>query len=222
MRFIIAAVTVAALIAFLQIPWLRKHPSPLYAFAIAVDLLYAYGVITGATGGLWYHFMPLMQRCAIAFILFTIVMFVGVFDERSKIRSTFMPIRRQMSILACIFCCCHIIFYGASYLPRLTDAFATSSLVAIIIGVALSAILIPLLITSLLPVKGKMHASTWKKVQKLAYPFYLFAIVHLALLLTPSAVAGNETAAIGIAIYLVIGVAYVALRLRRHFIDARG
>ena len=64
-----------------------------------------------------------MQRCALAFLLFSIVMFVGVLGEKNPLRTHLMPIRRQLSILACIFAVGHIAFYAASYVPRLTSAF---------------------------------------------------------------------------------------------------
>lgn len=221
MRFLLAAVTALLFIALLETPWLKKHPSLLYVAAMAMDALYAYGIISGASGGLWYYFMPVMQRCVIAFVLFTVVMFVGVFDERSPIKARLLPIRRQMSILACIFCCCHVAFYGFSYLPRLTETLAANAFVAILVGLVVAALMIPLLVTSFMVVKTKMHAATWKKVQQLAYPFYLLTLVHLIVLLAPSAIAGNSTAILGVVVYVVTGVSYIVLRLRRHSLDAR-
>ena len=65
-----------------------------------------------------------------------------------------------------------------------------------------------------------MKAASWKRVQRLAYPFYLLTYVHLALLM-PSAAAGNDVAVLSIAVYSVVMGAYVVLRLRKAFADRR-
>ena len=115
MRFLIALVCCIVLIGILAKP-LKRHPAPFYIVALALVGLYWFGTTTNTAGGLWPYFMPLMQRCALAFVLFTIVMFVGVLDESSPLRARLMPIRRQLSILGCIFALGHLAFYGVSYL----------------------------------------------------------------------------------------------------------
>lgn len=45
-------------------------------------------------------------------------------------------------------------------------------------------------------------------------PFYVLTYVHLALLLMPSAMAGNNVAVLSIAVYSIVMGAYVVLRLR--------
>ena len=77
MRFLIALVCCIVLIGILAKP-LKRHPAPFYIVALALVGLYWFGTTTNTAGGLWPYFMPLMQRCALAFVLFTIVMFVGV------------------------------------------------------------------------------------------------------------------------------------------------
>jgi ammonia channel protein AmtB len=79
MRFLIALVCCIVLIGILAKP-LKRHPVPFYIVALALVGLYWFGTTTNTAGGMWPYFMPLMQRCALAFVLFTIVMFVGVLD----------------------------------------------------------------------------------------------------------------------------------------------
>ncbi|EGT4187682.1 hypothetical protein EPL73_21730, partial [Clostridioides difficile] len=86
MRFLIALVCCIVLIGILAKP-LKRHPVPFYIVALALVGLYWFGTTTNTAGGMWPYFMPLMQRCALAFVLFTIVMFVGVLDESSPLRA---------------------------------------------------------------------------------------------------------------------------------------
>ena len=79
MRFLIALVCCIVLIGILAKP-LKRHPVPFYIVALALVGLYWFGTTTNTAGGMWPYLMPLMQRCALAFVLFTIVMFVGVLD----------------------------------------------------------------------------------------------------------------------------------------------
>lgn len=225
MRFLIALICCAALVVPLAKP-LKRHPAPFYLAALALVALYGYGTVVNASGGLWPYLMPLMQRCSLAFLLFTIVMFVGVLDDASPLRARLMPIRRQLSILACIFALGHLGFYGASYAPRIGTAFAGNLGFSLALAAILTALMAILLVTSFQVVKRSMTAARWKAVQRLAYPFYLLTYVHLALLLSPSAFAGRETAVVALTVYSLIIVAYAVLRtrralVRRHAADRR-
>lgn len=218
MRFVIALVLSFALV-WLCAKLLKKYPVPFYLGAIVLVGLYFWGSATGVRGEAWSVFQPLMQRCALAFLLFSIVMFVGVLGERNPLRAHLMHIRRQLSILACIFACGHIAFYGASYLPRLASAFSGNLAFSLGLAALITALMVVLWVTSAQRVKHAMKAASWKRVQRLAYPFYVLTYVHLALLLMPSAVAGNEVAVLSIAVYSVVMGAYVVLRLRKAAAD---
>lgn len=218
MRFIIALVLSFALVWLCAKP-LKKHPVPFYVGAIALAGLYFWGATTGVRGEAWSVFQPLMQRCALAFLLFSIVMFVGVLGEKNPLRVHLMPIRRQLSILACIFAVGHIAFYAASYVPRLTSAFSGNLAFSLGLAALITALMAVLWVTSANRVKHAMSALSWKRVQRLAYPFYMLTYVHLALLLMPSAVAGNSVAVLSIVVYSVIMGAYVVLRTAKALRD---
>lgn len=214
MRFVIALIASVVLIFACAKP-LKKHPSPFYLGATALVGLYLYGTTINSSVGLWPYFMPLMQRCALAFLLFTIVMFIGALGDNSPLRSRLMPVRRQLSILGCIFAAGHIAFYAASYLPRVAAGFASNLAIALLLAALLIVMMAILMVTSFQVVKHRMTASTWKSVQRLAYPFYLLTYVHLAMLLAPSALAGNETAVISLTVYSLITSLYVVLRTKK-------
>lgn len=123
MRFVIALVISFALVWLCAKP-LKKHHVPFYLGAIALLGLYFWGTATGVRNEVWRTSAAHAALQPLAFLLFSIVMFVGVLGERNPLRVHLMPIRRQLSILACIFAVGHIAFYAASYVPRLTSAFS--------------------------------------------------------------------------------------------------
>lgn len=218
MRFIIALALSLALVYLCAKP-LRKYPVPFYVGAIVLVGLYFWGVSANVHNEAWSYFQPLMQRCALAFLLFSVVMFVGVLDEKSRIRTHLMPIRRQLSILACIFAVGHIVFYASAYLPRLASAYSGNLAFSLTLAALITALMVVLCVTSFQIVKHGMSAAAWKRVQRLAYPFYLLIYLHLALLLAPSAAVGNSVAVLSIAVYSVVVGAYVLLRTRKALAD---
>ena len=149
------------------------------------------------------------------------VVFVGVLDESSPLRARLMPIRRQLSILGCIFALGHLAFYGVSYVPRLGSALNGNLGFSLALAALLVLLMAILLVTSFQVVKRRMSAARWKGVQRLAYPFYLLTYVHLVLLLAPSAFAGRETATVSLVVYSVAVGAYVVLRMRRALLHHR-
>ena len=218
MRFVIALAISLALVWLCAKP-LKRYPVPFYIGAITLVGLYFWGVEANVHNELWSYFQPLMQRCALAFLLFSIVMFVGVLGEKSRLRTHLMPIRRQLSILACIFAVGHVVFYGSSYIARLSTAFTANLAFSLTLAVVITVLMAILGVTSFQVVKHRMSASTWKGIQRLAYAFYLLIYAHLALLLAPSALAGNDVAVLSIVVYTVVVGAYVILRTRKAIAD---
>ena len=221
MRFVIALVISFALIWLCAKP-LKKYPVPFYLGAVALLGLYFWGSATGVRNEVWSYFQPLMQRCALAFLLFSIVMFVGVLGEKNPLRTHLMPIRRQLSILACIFAVGHIAFYAASYVPRLTSAFTGNLAFSLGLAALITALMALLWVTSFSVVKHAMKAVSWKRVQRLAYPFY--AVLTYA----PGAAAHAKRPCgqrCGRAkhrrIPIVMGAYAVVLRLRKALADRR-
>lgn len=214
MRFLIALAVAVALLAVCERP-LKRYPGLFYALSAVLVGAYFFGSATNATGGLWPYFLPLVQRCALAFVLFSVVMFAGALKDSSRLRSRIMAVRRQLSIMACIFAVGHIAFYAASYVPTLAATPTANLALSLALATVLAALMVVLLATSLLAVKQRLGSSAWKSVQRLAYPFYLLMYVHLALLLLPSTLSGKETSLVSLSVYTVVFVGYAVLRVRR-------
>lgn len=201
---------------------LKLFPWAFYLLAIALNslLLLSYWVSFSRTFQM-IVLLPL-QRCHIAFALFVIVMFIGVFKDGSRTRAYLLPIRAELSLMACILTVPHIIRNLATYLPRLqSDAFGVSLPVyfAVICAFVLMALLLLLGTTSFKAVRERMHTAAWKKVQSLAYAFFVIIFLHLGLMLAPSAMSGGIDAVQSIIAYGAILALYVVLRIRRALAD---
>ena len=228
MRFIVAFAIVLVL-AFLCAKPIRKAPLALYAIAVALDLLYLYGITsganTGASTGFWAAFLPFMQRCTLSFAFFTVVMFVGVLKEGSPVKTKLTAVRRQLSIVGCILALCHIVYYVYTYFFQViqaTGGVPTMNLaVSFVISGVLLVLFVMLLITSFNAVKRHMHAKTWKNVQRWAYVFFGLMYVHLAVILGPPALTGKETAMVSMIAYTVVFAAYAILRIRRALAETK-
>lgn len=229
MRFVVA-VAIASAIALFCAKAVKKAPLALYACAVAADALYAYALASGASGGAWTVFLPLMQRCTLAMAFFAIVMFSGTLEDGSALKSRLMPIRRQLSIAACILAFCHVVFYANTYIMQISGivvgsiaqpALAANLFVSLGISLLITILLVVLTVTSFLAVKARMHAATWKKVQRFAYAFYALVFAHLAIILAPPAFAGKEAAMESLGVYTVLFAAYAILRIRRHVLDRK-
>ncbi len=84
----------------------------------------------------------------------------------------------------------------------------------LVVGVAVALVLVVLAATSVSAVRKAMDAAVWKRVQKLAYPFYLLMYVHLAAMLVPSSLMGGNSLA-NLVVYTVVVAAYALLRLAK-------
>ena len=113
--------------------------------------------------------------------------------------------------------------YLESYLPRLLGGGEIGGNVmgAFVLAVVLLVLLVVLGVTSFAFVKRQMSTASWKKVQKLAYPFFGLVYVHLMLMLAPAASRGGEAAVASVAVCTVVFGAYAVLRVRRAFVDRR-
>ena len=190
---------------------------------MAVDAVFVVGTFWGMPRDAWSVFFVLIQKCLMPLALFVVVMYIGVLDRGSRACMWLKPVRAELSIVAWLLSLGHVAVYGATYLPRIASGGATNGNVAasFAVAVVLLALLAVLGVTSFNLVKRRMRTETWKKVQKLAYPFFLLTYVHLVLLLAPSAFAGRETATVSLVVYSVAVGAYVVLRMRRALLHHR-
>ena len=96
-------------------------------------------------------------------------------------------------------------------------AMPTRELIASSITLCLLAMLIPLFITSFKVVRRKMSGKTWKKIQRMAYLFFIGIYVHIMVLYS----ADVKSHITGIVVYTLIYGSYVVLRLRKAALKSR-
>lgn len=218
---LVLACTVAA--CFVLRNPLKACPAAFYAVAVAVDVAFIAGTFWGMPRGVWSVFFVLIQKCLLPLALFVVVMYIGALSKKSRPYRWLKAVRAELSIVAWILSLGHMAVYCSTYLPRLVtggrmDLNVTASFA---VAVVLLALLLVLGVTSFNAVKKRMHTETWKKVQKLAYPFFLLVYAHLLLMLAPSALHGGIAATTSVAVYSAVFVAYIVLRLVRAALDRR-
>lgn len=222
MIFLVSLVASVAF-AFLLRNALLRWPGVFYGLALILDAVY----LLAATGVIdhyaWTGVYLSMQKCTLAFALFAVVMFIGVFSRASRLRQWLQPIRGTLSIVAWILCLGHVAMYGASYLPRVVGGGQVSGnvLAAFALACVLVVLLMILGVTSIVAVKKVMGTSRWKAVQLLAYPFFGLVFLHVLLMLLPSAATGGLAAQQSVAVYGIVLGLYAVLRAARAVADRR-
>ncbi len=221
MEFLIVfVVTVAAALA-LREP-LRRWPVAFYVLACAVVVVFLAGANGLLSGSWWKPAIVLVQRCMVALSLFAVVMLIGALPKGSKLDAWLRPVRAELSIVACILCLGHMCVYVGPYASRaVAGSLGVTTMVSFVVAVVLFALVVVLGVTSLNFVKHRMGGRTWKNVQRLAYPFFGLAWVHLMFMLAPAAAKGGEQAVLSVVIYTVLFAAYLVLRLYRAHKDGQ-
>lgn len=202
---------------------IRMYPVVFYVLAIVCNVALLANAFLSLPRWTLSVVSPLMQKGGLGVAFFLLVMWIGVFPRNSRLSRDFRPIRAELSIMACILIAGHMCVYLASYVPR----FAAGAMLkdSVVAAFAVACVLLVLILvlgaTSFRAVKRHMKAHTWKKVQSLAYAFYALVLVHLLLMLGPSAVAGSERSIVMVAIYAVLFGGYIVARIARAVIDRR-
>lgn len=214
MVFLIAfAVTVAACFA-LRNP-IKKTPSLFYGLSVAMVILYFASFVVTPPRWIQVGLTLTMGHCFLPFAMFAVVMYIGIFPYDSKVRHWLQPVRGPLSIMACFLALGHMIQYLMVYAPRVIagNEVSTNVLVSFFVAVLLFALIVVLGVTSFEFVKKHMAATTWKKVQQLAYLFYAATYVHLAIMLMPAALHGSSQAQVSLVIYTVVFGVYLIARV---------
>ena len=220
MDFLLTFALTAAAVLVLREP-IRRFPAVFYALAAtAVVLLFAGR--EGMLGDWWKPLILPLQRCMVPLSLFAVVMLIGVLPKGSRLDAWLRPVRAEVSIVACILCLGHMCAYLASYAARaIAGSLGGAMLASFVVAVVLFALVIVLGVTSFNFVKHRMGGKTWKNVQRLAYPFFGLAWVHLMFMLAPAAAQGGEQAGLSVVVYTALFAAYLVLRLYRAYKDGR-
>lgn len=217
MTFLWVLVFAVVLTIVLKRP-IKKYPVLFYAVAVAIDALFICSLYVSLPQLVSSALFVIIHKCTLSLALFTIVMYIGVFPQGPKVKSYLLPIRAELSIIAWILSLGHMVIYLMSYAPQLSHGVEHMSgvvLSALAVALVLLVLLLVLGATSFAFVKRNMKPRTWKRIQMLAYPFFMLVYAHLLLMLLPAALRGGAAAQASIAVYSIIFVSYVALRLHR-------
>ena len=193
---------------------LRAFPLIFYALAFVIDIAFIMGSFGGMPREVWSVFFTLIQKCMLPLALFIVVMFIGVIPPRSKAYLWLKPIRAELSIVAWILSLGHMAVYLASYVPRFSGGgtFGFNVVASFVVALVLLVLLLILGVTSFQIIKKHMNKETWKRIQRLSYPFFFLVYVHLLLMLLPSALRGGIAASVSVGVYSVIFIGYGILR----------
>ncbi|MBQ8509430.1 MAG: FMN-binding protein [Clostridia bacterium] len=221
MVFLISLI-LAFMLAWLGAKAIKKHANLFCIVSIVLSL----SVIVISYAGLnrsfpvWVqsYIWPIFANCAFATALFVVVMMMGALPNGSAAIKRLMPIRAELSIIACILTLGHNIGYGKTYFVMLfttPERLSGALLWAAICSLVLIAIMLPLMITSFPAVRKKMKPKSWKRLQRMAYVFYGLIYVHVMLLNSTFLAGGQTKYLFNIFLYTVVFAVYAAMRIRK-------
>ena len=218
---LIISLIAASLLVFPGRRFIRDHAGACYAVCAAASVLVAAAVWSGASQALTGAGLMLANvflQGGLAGALFIFVMYAGAVPDRSAFRRAVLPIRGQLSIMACILTLGHNAAYGKRYFAALFTQAASlrlNVLLAACCSLVMILIMLPLFVTSFLSVRKRMKPRVWKRLQRAAYAFYALMFIHVLLLNTTSAREGQWTALLNVALYALVFLVYASLRLCR-------
>lgn len=209
------ALVASCLFSYAGAGLLKKAPIAFYVAFALVGALFAAGVVASYAPALNMALVPYLRRASLAFGLFSVVMFIGVLPESNAVRKRLAPVRGTLSLIALILVAVHIVGYAATYWASMAGGAASPWIAfGFVMGAIVTVLLLVLGVTSVSRVRTSMDGAMWKRIQRLAYPFYLLMYAHLAAMLVPSSLAGGNSLA-NLVVYTVVVVAYVVLRVMR-------
>ena len=211
----IFSIILALILAFGFCNQIKKHPCIFYTISvlIAIGISVYYRLNLWETSPEWFtnyitiHF----KKGAFSTALFILVMYTGVLNPKWNITKKLYKIRGELSIIACIIILGHV---GGSDKMYFTNLFSNTSGMQIKYLIAASLtllilLMLPLMITSFAIVRKKIQTNTWKKVQKLAYPFFALIYIHIISIYIPKA----EKKWLEIILYTIIFSVYLVLSI---------
>lgn len=221
MKFLLVfAVTAAASVLFASS--IKKHSAAFYVLALGIVAIYFAGMNGLLPGSWWKPTIALVQRCFVAFSIFSIVMFVGVLPKGSWLDARLRPIRTELSLIACILCLGHVCAYFSQYVTStFSGALRPTTTMSVVVAFVVLGLLLVLGVTSIGVVKRKMSGRSWKSVQRLSYVFFGLVYIHLMLVLLPGAISESGPALSSMMIYSVVVLTYGILRIARAREDNR-
>lgn len=211
-------------------PFIKKHTIKIYTTvflinAVEVFLVYYFRFNKIRLQGLALSVENLFSRGIIGTALISVVMLIGIMDNKKHFVKKLRSIRGELSIISCFFILPHNIIYMVSTLMNFSkiwnskpSVFKTVTLFISVSGIITVSLLIPLFITSFIAIRKKMKAKSWKKLQKLSYPFY--ALIYIQIMLVHLGY-DNRRRYLEALFYSLIFLPYFILRVKKHFSDKK-
>ncbi len=208
-----------SLIFFLAFHKSIKKTPALFYLLTAITFIYLFGSYLMDIYHWWpdwftNYFAMMFARGTLSTAVFAIVMYLGVLDTSIPWVRKLRSIRGEISIIGCILALGHNVYYGIYYFATFfanPQELTLPYKIATSITLILIAIMLPLMITSFRFVRKRMKAANWKKLQRLAYLFYVLLYVHVMIVLS-SNIRGFSTL-LSISIYSLVFVPYYILRV---------
>ncbi len=197
---------------------IKKYPVIFYLLSmllvLSFSLYYRYELYE--TFPRWFtgYVVDPFKRGAFSTALFILVMYTGALNSKWKVTQCLQKIRGELSIIACLITLGHNFVYGRHFFPSLIlhpSELEPQHVIATCLTLVMLSMMLPLMITSFQGIRKKMKAQTWKKVQKLAYPFFALIYIHIMVLFIPKA----EEKWLEIVVYTVVFASYAVLRITK-------
>ncbi|MBN1044759.1 sulfite oxidase heme-binding subunit YedZ [Clostridium botulinum] len=196
---------------------IRKYSKIFYGLASSIaGLVMVYEIfrltnnlkLEGFMGNLEKVFMK--GNVSISF--FVLVMFAGALNKKWNVTKKLLSVRAEIAILGSILIIPHCVMYAVRFINKLIvgKPITIFYIVYLLIGLIGFCIMIPLFITSFKKVRAKMSYKEWKKLQKLAYPFYFIAYIHIVL-----ALLNNKLDWVKLITYTALFIGYFILKIVR-------
>lgn len=218
MLFIVALIIAIIFVAVFK-DLLKKYPNIFYITAAVISIAaFICSSYVVKTGWIKDYVVGIFAKGSLGTAFFVLVMYAGAMKNTWKATKTLMKIRGELSIMGCVLVLCHNFTYGRTYFRRLFTSPASLTAVqmaAAIISIVLITIMLVLTITSFPQIRKKMNAVRWKKLQRSAYIFYGLIYVHILLINVPYARRGMTEYAINVAVYSLVFVNYVMMRIHK-------
>lgn len=224
---LIISLIIATAVAYYGKTIIRKKSTWCYigTLVASVGLIAAYTSIAKSQGTFLNDsvFGAPVYAGSIATALFIIVMYLGAVPKKHWLFKNFRGIRGQLSIIATILTLVHnvtMLFYVKPIMMAGGTMAVMFRFVAITTLLMLL-LLLPLFITSFICVHKKMKEKTWKKVQRLAYPYYALIYIHVLLGNVPGMLGGDVMDTIDVLVYSVVFITYFVLRIKKAIQDKK-
>lgn len=193
---------------------IKKHG---IVWMVSLMMVSFIGMIMPASAPIWLQQIVtgFITRGTLATAMFIWVMYARILPKGTKVMANFMTLRAYLAIGAALMILFHNVFYVAYYIRRALSGNAISvyERLAGTCAILMWVLLLPLTITSFMPVRRKMNPVRWKKLQRLSYIFYGLIYVHVCLLFSKQILSGHANYGFELAVYTAVFGFYLVERV---------